>query len=162
MKQSVLHTWICTLCILLLPILVTTVLAMLQMVLPGYNIVWDIFCLFLTVAAWIGAVVLSSKGLLGKTAMGTELLLGAILFVSVACFALSFGMEQDILPYKDIGWALTQFFGTPCSVSMDGFLALSGSRITSGTAAMLTGCLYMAVSLGASFACLWRLRSRKK
>lgn len=136
--------------VLLLPAVVTAVLAMLRLLTEEKlsSDVWDVFCFVLMLVTWTGAVVCTRTRLLGTPMPKTGLALGTILLVSVLLYAAAFAMEQEILPFHGALWAVGRLLGAPAAVSTPGLQTMFG--LMEGTAAMLTGGVYLIVALAAA------------
>ncbi len=148
-----------SLTVLMLPIVTTSVLSMLQLLtsatvpLP----VWDVCCLVLTLSAWLLAIVVTRAGLLGAKMPKTALIISGCLLCSVLLYALAFAMEKEVLPFLAPFWAFGRLIGAPAAVSAGGMQVLLVVA-TEGTAAMLSGGLWLVVSFVAALP----LRGKKK
>lgn len=141
-----------SLTVLLYPMVVTAVLSMLQTLAAeksGGGKGLDLFCMLLTAAVWLGAALLTKTRWMGRPMPGTGLVLAGMLFMAVLFYALAFAMEQEVIGFSGVLWALGRLFGAPAAVSADGMQALLGTE--TGTAAMLACGVYLAVSFLAAF-----------
>ena len=136
--------------VLLLPAVMTAVLAMLRLLTEARisSDGWDVCCFGLLFVSWAGAVFCTRTRLLGAPMPKTGLALALILLTSVLLYAVAFAMEQEILPFYGALWAVGRLLGAPAAVSADGMQALCG--LEQGTAAMLTGGVYMIIALAAA------------
>lgn len=152
LSLGVLTELLAGLTVLLYPMVVTAVLSMLQTLTAekgGGTKGLDVFCLLLTAAVWLGAALLTKTRLMGRPMPKTGLVLAALLFFSVLFYALSFAMEQEVIGFSGVLWAMGRLFGAPAAVSVDGMQAILGAE--TGTAAMLSCGVYLAVSFTAAF-----------
>lgn len=78
----------------------------------------------------------------------TGLVLSAMLFFAVLFYVLAFAMEQEVIGFSGVLWAMGRLLGAPAAVSADGMQTLLGAE--TGTAAMLTSGVYLAVSFFAA------------
>ena len=142
---------LCSLTVLLYPMAATAVLSMLQTLAiekGGGSKGLDIFCMLLTAAVWLGAALLTKTRLFGRPMPKTGLVLAAVLFFAVLFYVLAFAMEQEVIGFSGVLWALGRLFGAPVAVSAGGMQAILGAE--PGTAAMLTCGVYLAVSFTAA------------
>ena len=152
LSQNALTALTCSLTVLLYPMVVTAVLSMLQTLAAekgGGGKGLDVFCMLLTAAVWLGAALLTKTRWMGRAMPKTGLVLGAMLLLSVLFYVLAFAMEQEVIGFSGVLWALGRLFGAPAAVSADGMQALLGAE--TGTAAMLSCGVYLAVSFAAAF-----------
>jgi len=151
LSQNALTALTGSLTVLLYPMVVTAVLSMLQTLAAekgGGGKGLDVFCMLLTAAVWLGAALLTKTRWMGRAMPKTGLVLGAMLLLSVLFYVLAFAMEQEVIGFSGVLWALGRLFGAPAAVSADGMQALLGSE--TGTAAMLSCGVYLAVSFAAA------------
>lgn len=136
--------------VLLLPVAVSAVVSMLRLLTEEQisSDGWDICCFVFLLLCWTGAVVCTRTRLLGCPLPKTGLVLAAMLTLSVCFYALAFAMEQEIFSFRPALWALGRLLGGPVSASADGLQAMLG--VMDGTAAMLTGGVYLAIALAAA------------
>ncbi len=145
--------------VLLVPFVITSVLAMLRLLTGTDDAapVWDVFCLVLALTTWSGAIFCARKGILGARMPKTALVISGCLLASVLLYALSFAMEKEIFTFHAGVWAIGRLLGAPASVSAGGIQVLLGG-VEEGTAAMLSGAVWLVVS----FAAALPIRSKKK
>lgn len=142
---------LCTLTVLLYPMVATAVLSMLQALLTeadGLSGGWGVCCMLLTVLAWLGAAVVTKTRLFGRPMPKTGLLLAGMLFFSVLFYTLAFVMENEVIGFSPAVWAMGRLFGAPAAVSAYGIETLLQAE--PGTAAMLSCGVYLAVSFAAA------------
>ncbi len=134
--------------VLLIPFVTTAVLAMLQLLTGTDESMpfWDICSMVLALVPWLGAVLAARGGLLGDKMPKTALVLSGCLLLSVLFYALSFAMEKEILTFHAAIWAIGRLIGTPAYVTTGGIGLLFGG-VEEGTGAMLSGGLWLVVSL---------------
>ena len=138
--------------VLLYPMVVTAVLSMLQTLAAekgGGGKGLDVFCMLLTAAVWLGAALLTKTRWMGRPMPKNGLVLAAVLFFAVLFYVLAFAMEQEVIGFSGVLWALGRLFGAPAAVSVGGMQALLGTE--TGTSAMLTCGVYLSVSFTAAF-----------
>ncbi|MBQ8401996.1 MAG: hypothetical protein IJX14_08705, partial [Clostridia bacterium] len=136
---------------LLIPMVITAVLSMLQALAAeqtGRAGGLDVFCMLFAVLVWLGAAVLTKTRLFGRPMPKTGLTLAGMLLLSVLFYVLAFAMEQEVIGFSPVIWAMGRLFGAPAAVSADGVQVLLDTE--TGTAAMLSCGVYLAVSFAAA------------
>lgn len=151
MTQRAFAELLCSLTVLLYPMVATAVLSVLQTLAAekgGDSGGLDMCCMLFAVLSWLGAAVLTKIRLLGKNMPKTGLVLAGMLFFSVLFYVLAFAMEQEVIGFSGVLWAVGRLLGAPVAVSVDGMQTMLGAE--TGTAAMLTCGMYLAVSFAAA------------
>ncbi len=149
--------------VLLVPFVTTAVLAMLRLLTGTGDAapVWDVLCLVLALAAWCGAIYCARVGILGAKLPKTALVISGCLLASVLLYALAFAMEKEIFSFHAGVWAMGRLLGAPASVSAGGMRVLLGGA-EEGTAAMLSGAVWLAVSFAAALPIRGKKKKREK
>lgn len=147
-KMHRLTELLCTTLLLLCPMVITTVLSMVQVLCHDVPDVLACVCTILTVGTWLAAAIvtrLRRKNYLFHGPMPkTGLALSGLLLLSILFYILAFAVEQEVLELSSSLWAVFRLFGMPASVSETGIRLLLDCE--TGTSAMLTSCVYLLIS----------------
>lgn len=140
---------LCSLTVLMLPVVLTAVLSTCSLFAGNAGRGWDVCVCLLVTFCWAGAVVCTKTRLFGSPMPRTGLVLSAVLTLSVLFYALAFVMEQEAIGFRPALWALGRLLGAPAAVSAEGVGVLFGG-VMEGTAAMLTCAVYLVIALAAA------------